>query len=79
MRSTIDIEDPMLRELTQRQQHAHKPLSRLVAVLLAQTLAMHRAGPPPLTCEWTSQPMGARIDLRDRYALRDALDASTAP
>ncbi len=79
MRTTIDIDDPILRELKRLQQRERKPLGRLVSDLLAQSLAQQRASAPqPPTFRWTSQPMAARIDLRDKDAVRDALDGTTA-
>jgi hypothetical protein len=75
MRTTIDIDDPILRELKRLQQRERKPLGRLVSDLLAQSLAMRRAATPPAPAfQWASQPMGARIDLLDKEAVRDALD-----
>jgi hypothetical protein len=75
MRTTIDIDDPILRDLKRLQQREGKSLGRLVSDLLAQSLALQRAGPAALKpFQWTSQPMGARIDLRDKDALLDTLD-----
>ena len=76
MRTTIDIDDPILRDLKRLQQREGKSLGRLVSDLLAQSLALHRAGPPASRpFHWASQPMGARVDLRDKDALLDALDS----
>lgn len=75
MRTTIDIDDPILRDLKRLQQREGKSLGRLVSDLLAQSLAAQRAAPPaPAAFRWASQPMGARVDLRDKDAVRDALD-----
>ena len=75
MRTTIDIDDPILRDLKRLQQREGKSLGRLVSDLLAQSLALHRAGPAASKpFQWASQPMGARIDLRDKDALLDTLD-----
>jgi len=75
MRTTIDIDDPILRDLKRLQQREGKSLGRLVSDLLAQSLAAQRtdrALAQPF--EWTSRPMMARVDLSDKDALRDALD-----
>lgn len=75
MRTTIDIDDPVLKDLKRLQRREGKSLGRLVSDLLAQALAAsrHRAAePPPFT--WTSRPMGARVDLADRDAVLDAMD-----
>jgi hypothetical protein len=75
MRTTLDIDDPILRDLKRLQQREGKSLGRLVSDLLAQSLAAQRSQQPVArSFRWVSQPMGPRIDLRDKEALRDALD-----
>lgn len=77
MRTTIDIDDPILRDLKRLQQREGKSLGRLVSDLLALSLAGHRgedAARPPF--EWISRPMAARIDLADKHAVLDAMDES---
>jgi hypothetical protein len=74
MRTTIDIDDPILRDLKRLQQREVKSLGRLMSDLPAQGLSLHRAGPAASRpFQWASQPMGARIDLRDKDALLDTL------
>jgi hypothetical protein len=76
MRTTIDIDDPILDEVRQLQRREGKPLGRLVSDLLARALAAERSGAarqaPPF--RWVSRPMGARIDLADKHAVLDAMD-----
>ncbi len=75
MRTTLDIDDPILRDLKRLQQREGKSLGRLVSDLLAQSLAAQRSQPPVArSFRWVSQSMGPRIDLRDKDALHDALD-----
>jgi hypothetical protein len=75
MRTTIDIDEPIMRDLKRLQRREGKSLGRLVSDLLAQSLASQRAAQPaPIPFQWTSQAMGARVDLRDKDALLDALD-----
>lgn len=75
MRTTIDIDDPILRDLKRLQQREGKSLGRLVSDLLAQSLANRRkAEPEPPAFQWISRPMGARLDLLDKHALLDAMD-----
>jgi mRNA-degrading endonuclease RelE of RelBE toxin-antitoxin system len=77
MRTTIDIADPILKEVKRLQQRENKPLGRLVSELLAQALASQRqGGGKPPKFEWTAKAMGARIDLDDKGALLDAMDRS---
>ena len=75
MRTTVDIDDPILRDLKRLQQREGKSLGRLVSDLLAQALAAQRGrqpAPPPF--RWASREMRPHIDLRDKDALLDAQD-----
>jgi hypothetical protein len=75
MRTTIDIDDPVLKDLKRLQKRQGKTLGRLVSDLLAQALANARVEDdkvPPFN--WLSRSMGARLDLRDKHALLDAMD-----
>jgi hypothetical protein len=75
MRTTIDIDDPILKELKRRGEREGKALGRLVSDLLAESLASSRAEEPrPPAFRWIARPMGARVDLADRDALYDAMD-----
>lgn len=79
MRTTIDIDDAVLKELKRLQRIERKSLGRLVSDLLAESLSERRSSrPPPAPFEWTSKRMGARVDLTDKHALMDALDAGEA-
>jgi hypothetical protein len=75
MRTTIDIDDPILKELKRLQRREGKSLGRLVSYLLAE--ALHQAareGSPRREFHWIARPMGARVDLADRDAILDAID-----
>lgn len=74
MRTTIDIDDPVLRQLRRRQKGSGKTLGQLVSELLAQALAEppHAKGDAELS--WTSRPMGALVDVADKDALHRVLD-----
>jgi len=75
MRTTLDIDDPILRDLKQLQQREGKSLGRLVSDLLAASLAARREGPAaPPAFRWAHQAMAARVDLRDKDAVLDAMD-----
>ena len=74
MRTTLDIDAPILRELKRLQTKEGKSLGRLVSELLARALkedATRATASPP---SWIAKPMGARIDLSDRNAVHRALD-----
>ena len=76
-RTTVNLDPSVLGQLKRRQHRERKPLSELVNQLLARALAETEPGADaerPL--RWTSRPMGARIDLEDDEALREALDES---
>ena len=75
MRTTLDIADPVLRDLKTLRQETGQSLGELASELLARALAerlRERAPPPPF--HWTAQPMGALVDLVDKEALYQALD-----
>jgi len=79
MRTTIDIDDPILKQLKRLQKRERKSLGRLVSDLLAESLSRHEAQRPQRApFQWVSKPMGARIDLADTDALFDALDSGGA-
>lgn len=79
MRTTLDIDKPILDELKRRGRAERKSLGRVVSEIVAATLhADHRraAAAPPFT--WIVKPMGARVDLADHDALLDAMDKSVS-
>jgi hypothetical protein len=76
MRTTVDIDDPILSEIRKMQIREGKPMGRLISDLLAQSLAAAKrstAEPAP-AFQWVSKNMRARIDLADKHALLDAMD-----
>jgi hypothetical protein len=75
MRTTIDIDAPILKELKRRQKREGKSLGRLVSDLLALSLSSTaKAEPAPPAFAWVARPMGARVDLTDKDAVLDAMD-----
>lgn len=75
MRTTIDIDDPILKDLKRLQRREGKSLGRLVSDLLAQSLASARSADAVAApaFNWHSQPMKAKVDLSDKHALLDAM------
>ena len=75
-RTTIRIDDPVLRDLKLLQRREKKPLGQLVSVLLAEARGRRysaaRVSEPPFV--WHSQPMGFKIDLEDKDAVWALLD-----
>ena len=70
----MDIDTPVLQEIKRLQQIAGTSLGRLVSDLLGEALAGRRRDPTPRQLEWTTQDMGALVDIRDKEALHAALD-----
>ena len=74
-RTTLDIDAPILRDLKRLQKRERKSLGRLVSDLLARALGPRGTAPPAgHEFTWISQPMGARVDLADKEAIRAMLD-----
>ena len=75
MRTTVDIDAPILKDLKNLQKKEGKSLGRLISNLLAQALqerkAVKRNSKP---ARWISRGMGAHIDLNDKEALYAALN-----
>ncbi len=76
MRTTIDIDDPILDEIRQLQRREGKPLGRLVSDLLPRALSAELAGAAGQApaFRWVWRPMGARIDVADKPAVLVAID-----
>lgn len=76
MRTTIDIDDPILKEIRRLQRREGKSMGRLVSDLLARSLAESRSASaePMPSFRWIARSMRARIDLADKHALLDAMD-----
>jgi hypothetical protein len=77
MRTTLDIDDPVLKEIKRLQRREGKSLGRLVSDLLMQALSQHRTEPAEEPAfQWVTRPMESRIDLSDGASLHDAMDRS---
>jgi hypothetical protein len=73
-RTTLDIDAPILRDLKKRQRREGKSLGRLVSDLLARALDATAPEDAATVFTWSSRPMGARVDLADKEAVRAILD-----
>jgi len=79
MRTTVDIDGPVLKELKRLTQREGRALGRVVSDLLAESLGRRRDPVPTAPAfVWTSRRMDARVDLADKDAVQAALDASEA-
>jgi hypothetical protein len=74
MRTTIDIDDPVLRALKKLQKRSGQSLGRLVSDLLAQALSAQPAPAPEEPFVWVSRPLGSLVDIADKEALNRALE-----
>jgi 5-carboxymethyl-2-hydroxymuconate isomerase len=72
VRTTIDLDDDILRVLKQRQREERKTLGQLVSELLAQALAAKPAAKVDL--RWETADLRPRVDLDDKDAVRAVLD-----
>ena len=78
MRTTIDIDDPILKQVKRLQKRQSKSLGRVVSDLLAQSLAQtDKPSTRGATFHWASKPMNARVNLADKHALLDAMDSAS--
>lgn len=83
MRTTLDIEAPILKELKAFSKQHHSSLGKAVSSLLAEALSAHKAKAKkksPAPFKWYSQPMGpAKIDILDKEALSRIFDEKYYP
>lgn len=75
-RTTIDLDEAVLRDLKRLQKRERKSLGRLISELVTAALARPREREQVEPLAWTARPMGARVDLEDEEAVRAALDAT---
>lgn len=73
-RTTIDLDDGVLRDLKARRAREGKPLGVIASELLAR--ALHDEPEPANTFTWVRSAMGAKVDLDDRDAVWAVLDES---
>jgi Holliday junction resolvasome RuvABC ATP-dependent DNA helicase subunit len=79
MRTTVDIEDPVMKELRAIQKREGKTLGALVSRLLAQAIAQRRRGSPRPRLAWISRKMRPLLDLADKEAVYAALEEGSRP
>jgi len=76
MRTTLDIDDPILREVKRLHEKESRSMGAIVSELLADALARRRRSTRVRpSFGWTSRPMRALVDLSDKDAVYAALDA----
>ena len=72
MRTTLDLDPAVLRELKRRREIEGKPIGVIASELLLQAISTQPPGRPDFV--WTSQPLGVRVDIEDKDALWRALE-----
>ena len=75
MRTTIDIDTPILQEVRRVMRREARSMGAVVSELLADALA-RRARRPAVAARlaWIARPMRARVDLADKDAVYAALE-----
>jgi hypothetical protein len=77
MRTTLDLEKPVLDGLKSLQKKEKIPLGRIASRLLAEALTREASGSadqPRL--QWISAPMQAKVNLADKDELARAMEES---
>lgn len=75
MRTTLDLSDPVLRDLKRMREREGGSLGSLASRLLAEALAAaKRTQPRDTKLTWSSQPMGAKVNLADKDAVYRAME-----
>ena len=74
MRTTLDIDDPILREVKAIHEREGRSIGAVVSELLAEALARRRPSRTRPAFRWTSRPMKSLVDLADKEAVHAALD-----
>jgi hypothetical protein len=74
MRTRLDIDDPILKEVKALAKKEGKSLGRIVSDLLARSLlTRHTAGKERKARRWITRPMASRVDLADKEAVYAAM------
>ena len=76
MRTTLDIDDPILKKLKAIQARDGRSLGRLVSDLLAQALAGEVKEAAPRYFTWAASPGPLLVDLADKDAVHEALEGA---
>jgi hypothetical protein len=75
MRTTLDIDDPVLKEVKVIHEREGRSMGAIVSELLAEALARRRSSRARPSFRWTSRDMNALVDISDKEAVYAALDA----
>jgi hypothetical protein len=78
IRTTLDIDDPILREVKAIHEKEGRSIGAIVSELLAEALASRRPQRIKTPFRWTSRPMRPLVDLADTDAVYARLDDETS-
>ena len=79
MRTTIDIDTPILADLKRLQKREGKSLGRIASELLAEALARRTSAPKKTPhFEWNTTAGRLMVDLADKDAVYQIVDADLA-
>jgi hypothetical protein len=73
-RTTINIDDPILKEIKDLQKKEGRAMGKIVSQLLSEALARRKTPGEAPKLTWVSRPMHARLDLADKDAIYAVLD-----
>jgi len=74
MRTTLNIDDPVLREVKAIQEKEDRSMGAIVSELLAEALARRRSSRARPPFRWNAQDMKSLVDLSDKEVVYAALD-----
>jgi hypothetical protein len=66
MRTTLDIDDPILREVKAIHEREGRSMGAIVSELLAEALARRRRSRPSPSFHWSARHMKPLVDLMDK-------------
>lgn len=73
-RTTIDIDDPILKEIKAIQKKEGRSMGKIVSQLLAEALIKQKTSAKTPRFKWISRPMRSRVDLSDKDEVYRILD-----
>ena len=73
-RTTIDIDDPILKEIRAIQKREGRSMGKIVSQLLAEALIQQQTSAKSPRFKWISRPMRSLVDLADKDEVYRILD-----
>lgn len=73
-RTTINIDDPIFKEIKSMQKKEVRSIDKIVSQLLAEAVTHRKTPAATPKLDWVSRPMHPRLDLADKEAIYATLD-----